>query len=202
MKKYVYISADYAPNNGDQEVVNELVSWGKDDKHKTDFINTAEVASGSVSDDPDCRACDIKKEFNKQINISSSVIIIIGDKTKDRTAGNGCERMQKSQYLCSCTPYKQNTNGSKICKISSTKPADPNGDVGCINSYSYLEHEFREAEKRNKNIIVIYNSLYHEPAWLPSYMSEYEDEAEPFWVKNSWGYRVGNYEFIKKSLGF
>lgn len=202
MKKFVYISADYAPNNGDQAVVDELVTWGRDDKHKTNFINTAEVASGSVSDDPDCRACDLKYEFNAQINASSSVIIVIGDKTRDRKAGSGCERMQKSQYLCSCTQYKHNSNGMKTCKINSTQPADPNGDIGYINSYSYLEHEFREAKQQNKNIIVVYNSIYREPLWLPSYMSEYEDEAKPFWVKNAWGHRVGNYEFIKNALGF
>ena len=28
----------------------------------------SKVASDSVADDPDCRACDLKKEFNQQIN--------------------------------------------------------------------------------------------------------------------------------------
>ena len=32
MSKQVYISADYA-TDGDMDVVEELVKWGKDDKH-------------------------------------------------------------------------------------------------------------------------------------------------------------------------
>lgn len=33
MSKQVYISADY-DENGDRDVVEELVKWGKDNKHK------------------------------------------------------------------------------------------------------------------------------------------------------------------------
>ena len=77
MSKQVYISADYAPNDGDQEVIDELHTWGSDNKHKTDFIDTAQVASGSVSDGDDCRYCDLKGEFNRQIEASSAVIFVI-----------------------------------------------------------------------------------------------------------------------------
>ncbi len=75
-------------------------------------------------------------------------------------------------------------------------------DVGNINSYSYLQHEFEQAKRRGKNIIIVYNSIYKMPSWLPSYMSEYEAIAEPFWVKNPWGGRSGNYSFIKQALGY
>lgn len=75
---------------------------------------------GSVSDSEDCRICDLKAEFNSQINASSAVIFIVGDMTKDRTAGSGCERNKKEWYECYCTPYKQNINGQKICKWRST----------------------------------------------------------------------------------
>ena len=55
MSKRVYISADYAVNNGDRDVVEKLHEWGNDSKHKVDYIDTASVVSGSVSNDPDCR---------------------------------------------------------------------------------------------------------------------------------------------------
>ena len=64
MSKRVYISADYSELNGDREVVDELHKWGNDVLHKVDYVDTAEVVSGSVSADPDCRPCDLKKEFN------------------------------------------------------------------------------------------------------------------------------------------
>lgn len=82
MSKRVYISADYSESNGDRAVVDELHKWGKDKLHKVDYVDTAEVVSGSVSENPDCRPCDLKKEFNSQINVSSAVIIVIGDKQR------------------------------------------------------------------------------------------------------------------------
>ena len=202
MSKRVYISADYAPDDGDQEVVDILHTWGTDAKHKTDFIDTAKVASGSVSEDEDCRPCDLKEEFNRQINASSVVIIIVGDKTAFRTAGSGCQRNAKQQSECSCTPYKQDSNGTKECKVSSTADASKSADVGCINRYSYLRHEFEQAKKRNKTIIVLYNSLNKQSSWLPGYLSDYEDDAHPFWKKDIWGNKIGDYQYIKKALGY
>ena len=106
------------------------------------------------------------------------------------------------QKNCSCTPYKQNANGSKTCKVYLTSTPSEDGDVGNINSYSYLRHEFEQAKKRNKTIIVVYNSLTKQANWLPSYMKDYESEAQPFWTKNSYGNEVGNYSYIKEALGY
>lgn len=200
MSKRVYISADYSKNNGDCEVVETLNRWGKDNLHITDFVDTAKVVSGSVSDNPDCRICELKEEFNSQINISSAVIFVIGDKTSNRLAGSGCNRMQEK--LCYCTPYKQNRNGLALCKVSSVYIPGPDENVGNINSYSYIRHEFEQARKKNKTIIVVYNSMRKEAKWLPVYMKEYERVAFPFWTLNSDGKRIGNYFEIKKALGY
>lgn len=201
MRKRVYISADYAIDSGDREVVNMLQAWGNDDYHKVDFIDMSQVASGSVSSDPDCRPCDLKNEFNRQINASSTVIFVVGDKTFSRTAGSTCFRTNSvSNYGISCTPYKQNTNGSKMCKVFVTMSAS-SGNVGNINNYSYLQHEFEQAKIAGKKIIIVYNSLRHEVSWLPSYMSEYEWCAHPFWKINNYGMKVGDYGFLKKELG-
>lgn len=107
MSKQVYISADYAEYDGDRDVVEELNKWGSDNLHKVDFIDMSKVASGSVSKDPDCRICDLKQEFNRQINASSAVIFVVGDKTALRTAGSACRRSGNDQSSCNCTPYKQ-----------------------------------------------------------------------------------------------
>lgn len=201
MGKRVYISADYSANDGDREVINELHKWGKDDLHKVDYVDTALVVSGSVSNDPDCRACDLKKEFNGQINASSAVIFIVGDKTASRTAGSVCRR-QVEGAGCDCTPYKQNSQGTKTCKWDTTSTPGPKDDLGNINTYSYLEHEFRQAVRKEKTIIVVYNSLYKQPSWLPTYMSDYESEAVAFWTRNADGKKVGNYDYIKTALGY
>lgn len=201
MGKRVYISADYSANDGDRDVVEELHAWGRDSLHKVDYVDTAEVVSGSVSDDPDCRACDLKREFNRQINASSAVIFIVGDKTACRIAGSSCSRMSDGAF-CSCTPYKQNAGGTSTCKVTSVFTPGPDDDYGPINSCSYLRHEYEQSRKKKKTIIVVYNSLYKHPSWLPSYMDGCEPIAEPFWTKNARGERVGNYSMIKRALGY
>ena len=198
----VYISADYSEENGDRDVVKLLNLWGSDDRHKIEFVDMAKVISGSVSNNPDCRICDLKKEFNHQINASSVVLFVVGDKTATRLAGSSCHRAAQDQNSCTCTPYKQNASGTKACKIKYTITPKPTDDIGMINGYSYLRHEFEQAKHRGKNIIIIYNSLCKQPNWLPSYMKEYESIAQPFWVKDSNGNRIGNYYMIKEALGY
>ena len=73
-------------------------------------------------------------------------------------------------------------------------------NIHIINNYSYLRHEFEQAKFKRKNIIVVYNSLRKEATWLPGDMKEFENSAQPFWIKNILGEVVGNYEFIKKAL--
>jgi len=201
MSKRVYISADYAIANGDRDVVEELHKWGKDNLHKVDYVDTAEVVSGSVSNDPDCRPCDLKKEFNKQINVSSAVIFIIGDKTASRSAGSVCRR-HNGEAGCECTPYKQNSKGTSTCKWDVVSTPGPNDDLGNINTFSYLKHEFLQAKRKGKPIVIVYNSLNKQPSWLPDYMKDYESEAYAFWTKNILGNKVGNYAYIKKALGY
>lgn len=202
MSERVYISADYSENSGDRDVVDILNRWGADNQHKVDFIDMSRVVSGSISNDPDCRSCDLKQEFNNQINASSAVIFIVGDRTASRVAGSGCQRATNSQINCNCTPYKQNTNGSRSCKVYQTFSPGVDDNVGNINAYSYLRHEFEQAKKRKKPIIVVYNSLRKESNWLPSYMDGYELYAQPFWTKNCFDEKVGNYAYIKQALGY
>ncbi len=202
MSKQVYISADYDWLNGDQDVVDELNKWGSDSLHKVDFIDMSRVSSGSVANSNDCRICDLKAEFNRQINASSAVIFVVGDMTGSRTAGSACDRVGKEKWQCTCTPYKQNTNGTKACKVDSTSTPGANEDVGNINKYSYLRHEFEQAKKKNKAIIIVYNSTRKEASWLPSYMDGFEDYAMPFWKYDAYGKKVGDYAYIKEVLGF
>ena len=202
MSKRVYISADYSSGNGDRVVVEELNKWGQDSLHKVDFVDMAQVVSGTVAADDDCRICDLKAEFNRQINASSAVVFIVGDKTANRKAGSACSRASEDQWNSTCTPYKDNSGGSKPCKVATTCIPKENDNYGCINSCSYLQHEFMQAVKKKKDIVILYNSTRKETSWLPSYMNLYADKAVPFWIYNSSGNKIGNYAYIKSALGF
>lgn len=196
------ISADYDQLYGDRNVVEELNKWGSDSLHKVDFIDMSKVSSGTVANGDDCRICDLKAELNRQINASSAVIFVVGNQTGSRTAGSGCERMSKEQLQCYCTPYKQNANGIKLCKVPSVSTLGENDDYGNINKCSYLRHEFEQAKKKKNTIIIVYNSTRKESSWLPSYMNGYEDIARPFWKIDDNGNKVGDYAYIKEALGF
>lgn len=200
MTKRVYISADYSEDDGDRVVVDMLNKWGSDNKHIVDFIDMAEVRSGSVSKELDCRPCDLKQEFNEQINSSSVVVFIVGDNTKYRMAGSSCTRESNNQRDSECTPYKQNRNGSVKCKIVATCDVGESKNVGTVNSWSYLRHEFEQAKKQKKEIIIFYNSLRNESNWLPEYMEGYESKAKSFWKINEYGMKVGDYNSVKAVL--
>lgn len=197
-KKYIYISADYANEDGDRQVVEKLNGWAEDNYHVLDFVDMAKVVSGSISvNNPDCRPCQLKKEFNDQINKSSIAVFIVGDMTKYRTAGSSCGRATGDFF---CTPYKQNSKGSKLCNNSgSFYWSDLNGDINPVNSYSYLRHEFEQAKKKGKKIVIFYNSTRNEYSWLPFYMKGYENCAMPFWTVYG---RIADYYMVKKALGY
>lgn len=200
--KHIYISADYDPIDGDLDVVNAIKKWGLDNLHSTNFIDMSDPkANNVIRDITDCRICDIKSEFNRQISASSFVLFIVGRKTKDRQAGSNCNRYFLPQNTCRCTPYQKNYLGAISCKIpNTTEPYD--GHVGCINSFSYLEHEFIEAisVKRADQIAIFYNSFYHQENWLPSYMKDYKEIAEPFWIYSPSGNQIGCYTRLKELL--
>lgn len=202
-EKRVYISADYSEKDGDREVVEILNKWGKDQLHKVNFVDMAKVVSGSVEKDPDCRICDLKEEFNRQIAASSAVIFIVGDNTANRSAGCQCECWLNGPLVSECTPYKHNSGGKKKCKIWNYNK-ESTANINPVNYYSYLEHEFKEAEFLNKKIIILYNSTRKELNWLPSYMynPKYRLLAAPFWIRNNKEEKVGNYQYIKNALGF
>lgn len=200
MSKRIYISADYAQEDGDRKVVEKLNEWANDNYHILDFVDMAKVVSGSVAlNNTDCRPCELKKEFNNQINKSSIIVFVVGNITRRRTAGSSCGCAQGEYW---CTPYKNNANGVKICKNLDYAINNSKLDVNPINTYSYLRHEFEQAKRKNKKIVIFYNSTRNEYSWLPSYMSGYEDKAIPFWKMGWYNNWVPNYSEVKKALEY
>lgn len=57
----------------------------------------------------------------------------MGNTTAFSSDGSGYQRNVKQQSKCSCTLKKQNSNGTKDCKVSSTVDESKSIDVDCIN---------------------------------------------------------------------
>lgn len=156
----VYINAGYAEDNGNRNVIDILNQWGSGNRHRVDFINMSKVAPGNVSNDPGCRPCNLKREFNQQVGASFAAIFIVGDKTVSRKAGSNCSRVNSEQTDCSCTPYKQSSRDFKTCKVTHIGSAKADNGVGNINVFPHLQHEFGQVRKRKKSIVTVYNSLH------------------------------------------
>lgn len=207
MSKRVFVSADWKddsgnPDSDDKLVVERIRKWVNDGRYAVEFDCTDDVhksvlkldANGKVPADSDCRRCDIKFECGEHIDWSSTVIIVIGDKTATKSSGQ-CDGI-------SCSPaytYK----AKKPCKIAWTASSETANRV--YANESYIEHEIRVAVELTKKIILVFNSVYTMTSWIPSWYTQLYNQDEvielcrvPFWND----FRGGSdcYQKIKEHL--
>ena len=99
MSKRVFVSADWKEpfdsHSWDKEVVDRIRKWKYDSRYGVDLICTDDVHK-SVTENSDCRRCDIKEECGRYIKSSSVVIFVVGDNTASKKAG-ACDSI-------SCSP--------------------------------------------------------------------------------------------------
>lgn len=155
MSKRVYVSADWKESNDshscDKTVVDRIRKWKNDNRYGVDIICTDDVHN-SVTNNPDCRRCDIKDECGRNIKLSDVVIFVVGDNTESKKAGLCDGRL--------CSPAYSNLN-KKYCKYFLKDCAS--------NSMSYLQYEITSAVKSGKCIVIVYNSVYKQEKWIPGW---------------------------------
>lgn len=161
MSKRVFVSADwkepFVSHSWDKEVVDRIRKWKNDSRYGIDIICTDDVHK-SVTDNLDCRRCDIKEECGKFINLSSIVIFVVGDNTASKTAG-ACNGI-------SCSPAYSGQN-KVCCKYFFPDNFDKLFSKGW--SMSYLQYEITTAVLAKKSIVLVYNSVYKQESWIPSW---------------------------------
>ena len=197
MGKRVFVSADwkepYDTASWDKSVVDRIRQWTTDNRRNIEISCTDDVHN-SVLDKSDCRRCDIKGECGSRIDWSSIVILVIGDNTKDKGAGV-CDAV-------SCSPAYSGLQ-KKDCKYT-TSPAEATAESGLKggNKMSYLEFEIKKAIDSRKKIIVVYNSVYNQEQWLPTWYNARTLGLElcrvPFWKDERGG--TDCYHDIKEHL--
>lgn len=194
MSKRVFVSADWKENESnptscDQEVVNRIYQWAKDNRRSIEIDCTDNVHNSVVDKNSSCCRCDIKKECKSHIEWSSVVIVVIGDNTAAKSAGT-CDGV-------SCSPYKSGQN-KKSCNKIIEQIFDTSIKDEC--RMSYVECEIKTALAKRKTIIVVYNSFYQKESWLPSYLKGKAKCYVPFWKKDINGNTQDCYQDIKGYL--
>lgn len=161
MSKRVFVSADWKEpfdsHSWDKEVVDRMRKWKYDSRYGVDLICTDDVHK-SVTENSDCRRCDIKEECGRCIKSSSVVIFVVGDNTASKKAG-ACDSI-------SCSPAYSGQQKS-YCKYFYNKSfANP---FSGGREMSYLQYEITTAVLAGKSIVLVYNSVYRQESWIPGW---------------------------------
>lgn len=183
MGKNIFVSADWKDDfvnslSDDKIVVERIRTWSNSANYGVNFRYTDAVHKSVLnSNNPDCRRCDIKLECEHQIEWSSIVIIVIGDKTKTKGSG-ACDGQ-------ACSPA-ESWKPKVPCKLVHAAPGQETNVV--YYAESYLEHEIRIALTLKKKIILVFNSVNVMIDWIPQfYLSEIVKNPNlelcrvPFW---------------------
>lgn len=161
MRKRVFVSADWRePFNShswDKAVVDRIRQWNYDNRYGVDFICTDDVHN-SVTENTNCRRCDIKKECGEYVKSSSVVIFVVGDNTGSKKAG-ACDGI-------SCSPAYSGQQKS-YCKYFFN--GSSNNPFLEWRGMSYLQYEITTAVLSEKNIVLVYNSAYKQESWIPGW---------------------------------
>lgn len=161
MSKRVFVSADWKEpfdsHSWDKEVVDRIRKWKNDNRYGVDIICTDDVHK-SVTENSDCRRCDIKEECRRYINSSSVVVFVVGDNTASKKAG-ACDSI-------SCSPAYSGQQKSYCKYFLNENFANP---FPGSREMSYLQYEITTAVLTGKSIVLVYNSVYRQESWIPSW---------------------------------
>ena len=194
MSKRVFVSADWRDpfdsHSWDKEVVDRIRKWNSDSRYGIDIICTDDVHD-SVTNTPDCRRCEIKIECGECVKKSSIVVFVVGDKTATKNAGP-CDGI-------SCSPAYSGEQKKFCNKAYGYNP------ISNWKAMSYLEYVITTAVFYRKQILIVYNSVYRQEQWIPSWyntLCQYNQVNEldrlPFWRDAS--HNLDCYQEIRRYL--
>jgi len=137
-----YIAADW---DGDKDAVSQLKQWNEDERRSLSFTDVHEATQSS----DDSLNCSIKASLSKRMDMSKTFVLIVGDGTRSRKAGE-------------CTYCPNYSNG--ICRTGHT-----------ISNDSFIEYECKKAvrDKESIQIIVLYNSTKVDKSKCPDSIKDY-----------------------------
>lgn len=122
-----YIAGDWT---GDHETIEKLYQWNDSDHWGLFFNNAHDLTQA----EDDSLNCSIKASLAKRMNLSKTFVLVVGNDTKSRRAGE-----------CNFCSYYSNGECS-------------NGRGTSVSNKSYIEYECDKAVRDGLKIIVLYNA--------------------------------------------
>ncbi len=165
-----YIAGDW---DHDKEAIDKLYQWKEDKRLDFDFIDAHEYKQSRDTS----LNCSIKKSLKERLDESKTFILVVGEKTKEITAGS-------CQYCSSYNSY------IKIC-----------GREHSVDYRSYIQYECEEAIKADMNIIVLYYSSYVNKLYCPELL-RCTGTHIPMLKYSNWNYIVWDYQKINNVIQY
>lgn len=169
-----YIAGDWT---GDIDAIEQLEIWNKNRALDLSFADVHEIKQARDSS----LNCSIKKSLKERLDMSNTFVLIVGNSTKNLTAG----------ACCHCPSYNAYTG---CCARGNT-----------VDQRSFIEYECEKAYEAYQNgeikkIIILYNSVYVNKDKCPDILKKAKIHvamvlSNDFWGNKTWDYYSVLYAF-------
>ena len=160
-----YIAADW---DGDKNAVDQLRAWNDSEKWSlsfTDAHDLTQAQDGSLN-------CSIKASLCTRMDVSKTFVLIVGNGTKGRRAGE-------------CTYCSSYENGK--CKTGHT-----------VGNDSFIEYECKMAVRDDIKIVILYNAASVDKDKCPDAIKAYGTHAPMQQMKD--GKHYWYYQSVKNAM--
>jgi hypothetical protein len=161
-----YIAADWT---GDSNAVEQLHKWNDSDYWGLSFHDAHDIIDandGSLN-------CSIKASLAKRLDISKTFVLVVGNGTKTRRAGE-----------CNYCSFYSNSSCTKGYGVSNK---------------SFIEYECDKAVRDGLTIVVLYNAAKVDKTKCIDSIKEKGTHTAMQYIEN--GQRYWDYQAVKKAFG-
>jgi len=163
-----YIAADW---DGDNDAVDKLYEWKKNNRLSLDFHDAHELTQARDSS----LYCSVKRSLAERLDASKTFVLIVGNKTKTVTKGN-------CRY---CGSYNSWTGA---CARGYS-----------VDYRSYIEYECDKAVRDGLKIVVLYNAATVNKSQCPDAVKYIGTHTAMCYYEN--GKYYWDYQAVKSALG-
>ena len=163
-----YIAADWT---GDKNAVDQLYKWKEGRKWSLTFVDAHDLTQAKDSS----LNCSIKASLKKRLDVSKTLVLIVGDKTKDLRSGSCVYCNSYNSWTYSCARGHS------------------------VDYRSYIDYECDKAVEAGMKIVVLYNSTRVNKDKCPDAVKNLGTHV-PMRFRSYDGTEYWDYEAVRKAL--